>query len=96
MAYIPSLLQTVRDCGPRLDFLAVMPLLLALVNIVPSVSNIIIEVSHRNPRERKGGVIRSHKSSKAEKGRNASVTQPQIERGLSPAASDICFCLLVG
>lgn len=96
MAYIPSLLQRVRDCGPRLDFFAVTPLLLALVNVVPSVSSIIIEVAHKNPRERKGGVISSHKLSKAEKGRNASVTQPQIEQGLSPAASDICFCLLVG
>lgn len=95
MAYIPSLLQRVRDCGPRLDFFAVTPLLLALVNVVPSVSSIIIEVAHKNPRERKGGVISSHKLSKAEKGRNASVTQPQIEQGLSPAASDICFaCLL--
>lgn len=95
MAYIPSILERVRDWGPRLDFLVVIPLLLVLVNIVPSVFNIIIEVSCKNPRERKGGVISSHKLSKAEKGRNTSWTQPQIEQGLAPAASDLCFCLLV-
>ena len=96
MAYIPSLLERVRDCGPRLDFLVVMPLLLALVDIIPSVFNIIIEVSCKNPREWRGGVVRSRKLSKAEKGRNTSATQPQIEQGLPPAASDLCFCLLVG
>lgn len=73
-----------------------MPLLLALVDIIPSVFNIIIEVSCKNPREWRGGVVSSRKLSKAEKGRNTSATQPQIEQGLPPAASDLCFCLLVG
>lgn len=80
MVYVPSILERVRDWGPGLDFLVVMPLLLALLNIVPSVFNIIIEVSCKNPRERKGGVISSHKLSKAEKGRNTSGTQPQLEQ----------------
>ena len=57
MAYIPSLLERVRDCGPRLDFLVVMPLLLALVDIVPSVFNIILKFLAKTPENEKEGSL---------------------------------------
>lgn len=67
-------------------------LLLTLVNVVPSVS--VCHSVIKNPRERKGGVISSG-AAKAEKGRNASVTQPQMSKDSLSSCRDIYY-LLVG